>query len=120
MVAMSNFADMVKTAIAEKADIIFSGAGLPLNLPSFLTEDAKTKMCIRDSHHGVHLLLAGHVADVAFGLDALGLVGGQAFVHQLLFDVVEDDFCALTCESRCQCESDAVRGARHERDLTFQ
>ena len=25
MVAMSNFADMVKTAIAEKADIIFSG-----------------------------------------------------------------------------------------------
>lgn len=30
MVAMSNFADMVKTAIAEKADIIFSGAGLPL------------------------------------------------------------------------------------------
>ena len=71
-------------------------------------------------HHGVHLLLAGHVADVAFGLDALGLVGGQAFVHQLLFDVVEDDFCALTCESRCQCESDAVRGARHERDLTFQ
>ena len=37
MVAMSNFADMVKTAIAEKADIIFSGAGLPLNLPSFFT-----------------------------------------------------------------------------------
>ena len=34
MVAMSNFADMVRTAIAEKADIIFSGAGLPLNLPS--------------------------------------------------------------------------------------
>ena len=44
MVAMSNFADMVKTAIQEKADIIFSGAGLPLNLPSFLTEDAKTKL----------------------------------------------------------------------------
>ncbi len=29
MVAMSNFADMVRTSIAEKADIIFSGAGLP-------------------------------------------------------------------------------------------
>ncbi len=29
MVAMSNFADMVRTAIAEKADVIFSGAGLP-------------------------------------------------------------------------------------------
>ena len=42
MVAMSNFADMVRTAIAEKADIIFSGAGMPLNLPSFLTKGSKT------------------------------------------------------------------------------
>lgn len=44
MVAMSNFMDMVKTAIAEKADIIFSGAGLPLNLPSFLQKDSVTKL----------------------------------------------------------------------------
>ncbi|WP_288019796.1 nitronate monooxygenase family protein [Tenuifilum sp.] len=44
MVAMSNYADMVKTAIASKADIIFSGAGLPLDLPSFLKSDSKTKL----------------------------------------------------------------------------
>jgi NAD(P)H-dependent flavin oxidoreductase YrpB (nitropropane dioxygenase family) len=44
MVAMSNFADMVKTAIQEKVDIIFSGAGLPLDMPSFLTKDSKTKL----------------------------------------------------------------------------
>lgn len=44
MVAMSNFADMVKTAISEKVDIIFSGAGLPLNLPSFLQKDSETKL----------------------------------------------------------------------------
>ena len=43
MVAMSNFADMVRTAVAERADIIFSGAGLPLNLPSFLPEGAKNE-----------------------------------------------------------------------------
>jgi NAD(P)H-dependent flavin oxidoreductase YrpB (nitropropane dioxygenase family) len=42
MVALSNFADMVRTAIAEKADIIFAGAGLPLDLPSYLTPDSKT------------------------------------------------------------------------------
>ncbi len=42
MVALSNFTDMVRTAITEKADIIFSGAGLPLDLPSFLTPDSKT------------------------------------------------------------------------------
>ncbi|MCP9612257.1 NAD(P)H-dependent flavin oxidoreductase [Coprobacter tertius] len=42
MVALSNFADMVKTAIAEKTDIIFAGAGLPLDLPSYLTPNSKT------------------------------------------------------------------------------
>jgi NAD(P)H-dependent flavin oxidoreductase YrpB (nitropropane dioxygenase family) len=44
MVALTNFSDMVKTAIAEKADIIFSGAGLPLNLPEYLTKGSKTKL----------------------------------------------------------------------------
>ncbi len=44
MVAMSNFADMVKTSINEKVDIIFSGAGLPLDLPGFLQSDSVTKL----------------------------------------------------------------------------
>lgn len=44
MVALSNFADMVKTAIDEKIDIIFSGAGLPLSLPGFLKGSRKTKL----------------------------------------------------------------------------
>lgn len=44
MVAMSNFAEMVKTAIAEKADVIFSGAGLPINLPAFMTPGSQTKL----------------------------------------------------------------------------
>lgn len=44
MVALSNFADMARTAIEEKADIIFSGAGLPLDLPSYLTENSTTRL----------------------------------------------------------------------------
>ena len=44
MVALSNFADLVKTAVDEKIDIIFSGAGLPLNLPKFLKETTDTKL----------------------------------------------------------------------------
>ncbi len=44
MVAMSNFAELVKTAIAEKANIIFSGAGLPLDLPKFLQADSVTRL----------------------------------------------------------------------------
>ncbi|MCX7709526.1 MAG: nitronate monooxygenase family protein [Clostridia bacterium] len=44
MVALSNFADMAKTAIDEGIDIIFAGAGLPLNLPQFLSETKQTKL----------------------------------------------------------------------------
>ena len=44
MVAVSNFSDLVTTSIEEKADIIFSGAGLPLDLPSYLKEDSTTKL----------------------------------------------------------------------------
>jgi len=44
MVALTNYADMVRTAIAERVDVIFAGAGLPLDLPGFLTPDSKTKL----------------------------------------------------------------------------
>jgi len=44
MVALSNYADMVTTSLEEGIDIIFSGAGLPLNLPQFLKEHHRTKL----------------------------------------------------------------------------
>lgn len=44
MTALSNYADMVRTAIDEGIDVIFSGAGLPLNLPQFLAEKGRTKL----------------------------------------------------------------------------
>lgn len=44
MVALSNYADLAKAAIEEEIDIIFSGAGLPFNLPEFLKKDSKTKL----------------------------------------------------------------------------
>lgn len=44
MVALTNYADMVKTSIAEKVDVIFAGAGLPFDLPSFLTPESETKL----------------------------------------------------------------------------
>ena len=43
MVALSDFAELVKTAVEEKIDIIFSGAGLPMNLPEFV-KGAATKL----------------------------------------------------------------------------
>lgn len=44
MVALSDFGDMVKTSVEEGIDIIFAGAGLPLNLPSFVKKGCKTKL----------------------------------------------------------------------------
>jgi len=44
MVAMTNFTDMIKTAISERVDLITAGAGLPLDLPSFLNKDSNTKL----------------------------------------------------------------------------
>ncbi len=44
MVALTNFEDMVRTAVAEGADVIFVGAGLPLSLPGLLPEGSKTRL----------------------------------------------------------------------------
>lgn len=44
MSVLTNFADMVRTSIEEGIDIIFSGAGLPLDLPKYLGDGVKTKL----------------------------------------------------------------------------
>ena len=44
MTVLTNFSDMVRTSIEEGIDIIFSGAGLPLDLPGYLKKDSKTRL----------------------------------------------------------------------------
>lgn len=44
MVAMSNFTDLAITAIKEKIDILFAGAGLPLNLPALRPKESNTSL----------------------------------------------------------------------------
>jgi nitronate monooxygenase len=44
MSVITNYADTVKAAIDEGIDIIFSGAGLPLDLPKYLCADKKTAL----------------------------------------------------------------------------
>jgi nitronate monooxygenase len=44
MVALTHFADLVKAAIDECIDVIFAGAGLPLDLPKFLGTHSRTKL----------------------------------------------------------------------------
>ena len=82
MVAMSNFADMVRTAIAEKADIIFSGAGMPLNLPSFLTKGSKTKLApIVSSARAAKLICEKWLANYKYVPDAIVVEGPKAGGH---------------------------------------
>jgi nitronate monooxygenase len=44
MVALTNYGDMVRTSLEEGVDIIFAGAGLPLDLPGYLAKGHKTKL----------------------------------------------------------------------------
>jgi len=44
MVALTNYGDMVRTSLEEGIDIIFAGAGLPLDLPGYLAKGHKTKL----------------------------------------------------------------------------
>lgn len=82
MVAMSNFADMVKTSIAEKADIIFSGAGLPLDLPSFLTKDSVTKLVpIVSSARAAKLICEKWLNTYNYLPDAIVVEGPKAGGH---------------------------------------
>ena len=97
MVAMSNFADMVKTAIQEKADIIFSGAGLPLNLPSFLTEGCRTKLApIVSSARAAKLLCEKWLANYGYIPDAIVVEGPKAGGHLgYKADQIEDEHYSL-------------------------
>lgn len=82
MVALSNFKDMVKTAIAEKVDVIFSGAGLPLTLPSFLSRESSTKLVpIVSSARAAKVICEKWKSQYDYLPDALVLEGPKAGGH---------------------------------------
>lgn len=82
MVALSNFADMVRTSLTEKADIIFSGAGLPLDLPSFRTADSKTLLVpIVSSARAAKIICDKWQANYDYLPDAIVVEGPKAGGH---------------------------------------
>jgi len=82
MVAMTNFADMVRTAIAEKADIIIAGAGLPLDMPSFLKKDSTTKLVpIVSSARAAKIICEKWKANYDYLPDAVIVEGPKAGGH---------------------------------------
>ena len=64
MVALTNFADLVKTSIREGADVIFSGAGLPLDLPKYLREEFTGELAEKARTKLVPIVSSGRAAAV--------------------------------------------------------
>lgn len=82
MVAMTNFADMVRTSIAGKVDMIFAGAGLPLDLPSFLKKDSVTRLVpIVSSARATRIICDKWKANYDYLPDAVVVEGPKAGGH---------------------------------------
>ena len=82
MVAMTNYVDMIKTCIAEKVDIIITGAGLPLDLPSFLKKDSITKLVpIVSSARATKIICEKWKANYDYLPDAVIVEGPKAGGH---------------------------------------
>src|SRR5664280_963032 len=82
MVAMTNYVDMIKTAISEKIDIIIAGAGLPLDLPSFLKKGSITKLIpIVSSARATKIICEKWKANYDYLPDAIIVEGPKAGGH---------------------------------------
>lgn len=82
MVAMTNFTDMVKTAISEKVDILIAGAGLPLDMPSFLNKGSITKLVpIVSSARAAKIICEKWKANYDYLPDAVIVEGPMAGGH---------------------------------------
>lgn len=82
MVALTNFAELVKTSISEGIDIIIAGAGLPLNLPQYLTKGSKTKLVpIVSSGRATKILCSKWKEQYDYLPDAIVLEGPMAGGH---------------------------------------
>jgi len=97
MVALSNYADMVKTSIAEKADIIFAGAGLPFDLPSFLTKESITKLVpIVSSSRAAQIICSKWKNNFNYLPDAIVVEGPKAGGHLgFKVDQIDDEQYSL-------------------------
>jgi nitronate monooxygenase len=109
MVAMTDFSDLVKTALREKIDVIFSGAGLPLDLPGYLKEGMKTKLVpIVSSGRAAKLICRKWLSKFDYLPDAFVVEGPKAGGH-LGFKAEELDDPKFSLENLLQDVIQAVK-----------
>jgi NAD(P)H-dependent flavin oxidoreductase YrpB (nitropropane dioxygenase family) len=79
---MTNFGDIVKTSIDEGIDIIFSGAGLPLDLPKYKENNSKTKLVpIVSSSRAASIICSKWKQNFNYLPDAIVVEGPKAGGH---------------------------------------
>lgn len=82
MVALTNYEDLVRTSIEEGIDIVISGAGLPLDLPKFLTPGCKSRLVpIVSSARAAALICNKWLANYNYLPDAVIVEGPKAGGH---------------------------------------
>lgn len=82
MVANSNYAELMQTCLEEEIDFVFSGAGLPLDMPRFLQSSSKTKLVpIVSSARAAQLLCRRWLKRYDYLPDAVVVEGPRAGGH---------------------------------------
>ncbi len=82
MSVLTDFSEMVKTSIEEGIDIIFSGAGLPLDLPKYLQNGSVTKLVpIVSSGRAANILATKWKQNYDYLPDAFVVEGPKAGGH---------------------------------------
>lgn len=82
MVALSNYGDLVRTSIEEGVDLIISGAGLPLDLPKYLSPGCRTLLVpIVSSARAASLICNKWLTNYNYLPDAVVVEGPMAGGH---------------------------------------
>jgi nitronate monooxygenase len=82
MVAFSNYGDLVRVGVEEEIDVIFSGAGLPMNLPQYVDANSKTKLVpIVSSGRAAALICKRWLSKYDYLPDAMVVEGPRAGGH---------------------------------------
>ena len=82
MVASTTFGDTVRAAIDENIDVIFAGAGLPLNMPGYLQKSDRTKLVpIVSSGRAASILCKKWLSGFKYLPDAFVVEGPMAGGH---------------------------------------
>jgi len=115
MVVLTNFADTVRTAIEERVDIIFAGAGLPLDMPGYLKEDSCTKLVPIISSGRAARLICKKLSKYNYLPDAFVVEGPMAGGH-IGFKLEQIDDSAFSLENLVPEVIEAVKPFEDEQD----